>query len=401
MKQKNHGSLDRAHLMNREPSQRAQSFFQTFVMIITGITLSTLFSCHPRPSSTSELKVQEIGQIEFNRSKYQFQLFKLTPTGWDHTPKLQRTTKPITIVLHGFKPGIRTSDFGISGDEIAYRLGLTSLIDCNKPVRRVPVDRIQNREVYALAWNSVARTPWELEQIMGDNFDRQKFIKDPKIYGKELGQEPLDQLMNQPSLFALLEDYYELISTDLKKAQVSLAGFSKGGHLALKLAQILKKKEEAKRLQHQLQDLYLLDPYVGPKILNGGLGSDLISIVRELKQKNVSIINIETSQVSQFGDREFYDKLRKEVGQLTITRNAKDQRALQEFGKLRRFNPTNDLFFNHFRAPQYFLGSALLCPSELPTINTPGKKVQGSIENPEVISDWIYSGEISPLHCPR
>lgn len=365
-----------------------------------GLALS-LLSCAPMsPQSNSQVAVIPTTKIPIDASKYQFQLFKYTPSGWVDVKKIHKTEQRVTLFLHGFEKGKRSTNFTISPYEVSRRLGLVNLSNCNQPIRTPPPQMLQHNDVYALAWNSSAGSPWELEQVMGGSFDFRRVAANPETYQAALGQDPFDRPENVP-LFNLMESYYKKITLDSNLNQINFAGFSKGGHLALKLAQIHFKLNGGRG---QLKNIYLLDPYVGPAVLNGGLGRDLIKIVRDLKDK-VRIVNIETSDVALVGDKDFYAQLRKEVGQLTVRRNSLDQKAAATIEHLHKFGPLRDLYFDHFRAPQYLFGSTLICDSMLPTLEHPGRQVSSSnihaIETPEAISEWIYSGVIRPSQCPR
>ncbi len=336
---------------------------------------------------------------------HRFDLFKLEPNGkvgiWTKVARLKQPEpgKKITLMLHGFKLGDRSIAETPTRWDVSSKLGFSDHSDAIPKVRFPPASRNAG-DIYALMWDSRAGNPWELENLLlGGTWSAPLLNK--KTEDQQLKDfmkaDPIDSEQDTV-FFEDLYKFYSGISKDIKNTKINIAGFSKGGHVAIKLAS---KHERLSPIG--LETLTLLDVYVGPSWANGGLGQKLLKDIQIIKQK-ASIINIRSSEIYNLkllnvplSDTDFINQLKTETNEFWIHPNLNELERYKSFRSLSPIPAMSSVIIDHIRAPQYFLLSSLLCDPTLPTIinpRFPPNTHSMSIMNPRQVSDWIYSGPI-------
>jgi hypothetical protein len=336
---------------------------------------------------------------------HRFDLFKLEPNGrvgiWRKVSRIKQPDpgKKITLMLHGFNLGDRSIAEKPTRWDVSKKFGFTDFSDKTRKERFVPASRNAG-DIYALMWDSRAGNPWELENLLlGGTWSAPQLNKvgENQQLKNYMKSDPIDS-ETDTIFFKELYNFYQEISKDIKHSKINIAGFSKGGHVAIKLAS----KHDSLSLL-TLETLTLLDIYVGPPWANGGLGQKLIKDIKMIKQK-ADILNIRSSEIYDLklvnvplSDKAFITQLKTETNEFWVLPNQTDKERYKSSPSLSPIPAVTKVVSDHLRAPQYFLLSSILCNPALPTIinpRIPPNTLSMSIINPEPVTEWIYSGPI-------
>lgn len=340
----------------------------------------------------------------FASQNYNLMVMKWNGKIWQPASRVAPNPKGVNILIHGFHAGKRTNPCEYTSDDVFVKHGLQDFRQPNKLIGLPP--QIKG-DTYALMWDSRAGNPMELERLL--------------MIGPSKSKDELKRLIDSDAIddetdtdfFRTLMQFYGEIMQDYKGPRPHFAGFSKGGHVAIKLAEYAHFRQASPANPSIMpESVALLDPYLGPGWSNKDIGIKLISRIKALQDNNVGFINIMTSEIYDanilgipMADTRFRDDLRKVVGEINFKRNRIENQYL---GKLKPFTGNamlDRVIINHSRATQIWYGSVLLCDPFMPSINSPGAEYAGlkgkyfQKETPSEVTDWIYSGVFYPS-CP-
>ena len=373
-----------------------QQFVNSIILLII---LLSLPSCQ-RGKNHAELLAPPAPSV--STTEHQFGLMKWTGKSWELATSVRPSPKGVNVIIHGFEPAKRVNHCEHKPDDVFFKHGLR---DYRYPDRLVsPPPQIQ-RETYALMWDSRASNPMALEKLL--------------MVAPKKSQREIKELIDSDSIddesdtefFKNLLKYYSEIMSPYQGPRPHLAGFSKGGHVAIKLAHYAHFRQANRSIAPST--VALLDPYVGPGWSNNNIGISLINQIKQLQNEHVSFLNIMTSEIYQFNilkvplaDTRFRDDLRRVVGEITIKRNPKEQEILDGLAPVTGNKSLDQVILNHVRAPQIWFGSVLICDPKIPTLNSSSAEYRNifqkhlTMETPHEITDWIYNGTIRPT-CPQ
>lgn len=338
-------------------------------------------------------------------SKHVFKLMRFNKTvgSWEPVSKVSAKTKAVNLIFHGLRQSERKGPFEVTSDMVFHEHGLINFSK-GKTLVHPPAKYIQG-ELFALMWDSRHPNPIGLENLLMrvDQNNGKPSALDLDLFLSAMEEDLiLDQ--TDTEFFMHMYRFYEKSFQDYRGLPPHFAGFSKGAHVAIKLAEYTTAAKISSSLKPRT--VALLDPYVGPAFANGNIGQDLLKKVKILKERGVSLLNIQTSQIQGFrilsiptSDEHFYSGLRDLIGEVKITRNKAEDKLLTPVKVIG--NPALDtLYLDHSRALPFWYGSVLVCHLPIPSLNDGDKpypdRLSLTLETPSEITDWIYDGVIQP-----
>jgi hypothetical protein len=360
--------------------------------------LSLLSACH---SSKQESSLMMPAVKVVASQNYNLMLMKWNGNTWQPTSAVAPNKTGVNILIHGFHAGKRSTPCNYAPEEVFKKHGLQ---DFRHPGKVVSLPHQIKGDTYALMWDSRAGNPMELERILMIGRSKSKTELEALIDSDHIDDE------SDTDFFRTLMQFYGETMKDYQGPKPHIAGFSKGGHVAIKLAEYAHFKQTKPANQAIMPEtIALLDPYVGPGWSNGNIGIKLIDRIKRLQDRNVAFVNIMTSEIYDanllgipLADTRFRDDLRKVVGEINFKRNTTENRLLGKIAPFTGHTMLDRVIINHARAPQIWYGSVLMCNQDIPNINsspTDYQKLTGKYllrETPNEVTDWIYSGIFNP-----
>ncbi len=350
-----------------------------------------------------------LGRIEapgvFASSDHTFKLMRYSKTtkSWEPVSKVSPNPAGIKLIFHGLQQGNREGPFEVTSEMVFREHGL---LDFSKGKVSVPppADLIGG-EILAMMWDSRHPNPIGLENLLMrvNNNQGKPTPLDLDLFLSAMEEDIiLDQ--TDSDFFINMFHFYQEAFQDYHGPQPHFAGFSKGAHVAIKLAEYITSSKLKRALKPQV--VALLDPYVGPGYANGNIGKDLLKRVLYLKDKRIGLLNIQTSEIQKFrilniptSDESFFKGLREIIGEIKINRNKVEEDKLASV-RITGNSFLDRLYLDHSRALQFWYGSVLACKLPIPSLNDDLKtyKTHGikSFQTPTEITDWIYDGIIKP-----
>jgi hypothetical protein len=337
--------------------------------------------------------------------KHVFKLMRFNKTkgSWEPVSKVPAKTKAVNLIFHGLRQSDRKGAFEVTSEMVFHEHGLLNFSK-GKTLVPPPAEYIQG-EIYAMMWDSRHPNPIGLENLLmrvhKNNGKPSALDLDQFISAME---EDLILDQTDTEFFMHMYRFYQESFQDYQGLPPHFAGFSKGAHVAIKLAEYTTAAKISNSLKPRT--VALLDPYVGPAFANGNIGQDLLKKVKILKARGVGFLNVQTSQIQGFrilsipaSDEHFYSGLRDLVGEIKITRNKAEENLLAPVKVTG--NPILDkLYLDHSRALPFWYGSVLVCNLPIPSLNDGNKtypdRLSLTLETPSEITAWIYDGVIQP-----
>lgn len=387
------------------------NYKQIFVLLVAVISTrcdkTTILAGSRFEKEDHVLATSGLGSHGIGSNIHKFFLYHLSRNGtWQEVERVANSNQGIALMIHGWEFGSRSKPFQPPNPaDISRKFGFIDNSKPNRPTVPIPIQNIKP-DIYALLWDSRFRDPVQLENhLLVNRRVGVEYIPQSDLqFFDEVVEPSLPTLEESDAKFLTdIFNYYKTIFRDYKGTRPHLAGFSKGAHLSIKIA--------GKTLEDGLdipsaaipQMLTLMDTFVGPAWVNDAAGKKLLENITKITDKQISILNISTSNIDtvqlgplRLSDQEFRQELRKIAGELKIERN-EDEIAIKHYTN----GPTlgiQQMIFDHSHAPQFFIGSSLLCDQKLPGINSSSDQIhrffanksQLVIKTPPAISRWLY-----------